>query len=243
MSPVAPSLDPDDRAGLLRQLRERPAYPLTEAARYLRVAPATLRAWVCGRRYATQGGDRRSAPLIVPAESGPPPLLSFNNLIEAYVLRALRTVHDTPLPAIRAALAYAERELRIERLLLSRALATRAREVCLEHYGELRSLWKSGQLAVRAVVEAYLSRIDWDEAGRLPLRLYPLVATERVDAPRHIAIDPAIGFGRPVVRSRGISTRVIAERIDAGETVAELADDYGLAPAEIEEAVVYERAA
>ena len=35
----------------------------------------------------------------------------------------------------------------------------------------------------------------------------------------------------------------IAERIDAGETVAELADDYDLSPSEIEEAILYERAA
>jgi uncharacterized protein (DUF433 family) len=36
---------------------------------------------------------------------------------------------------------------------------------------------------------------------------------------------------------------VIAERIDAGESVEALAEDYDLAPAEVEEAVLYERAA
>ena len=58
-----------------------------------------------------------------------------------------------------------------------------------------------------------------------------------------IAIDPTIAFGRPVVRRIGVSTRAIAERIDAGETVDELAADYDLSPTEIEEAVLYERAA
>ena len=58
-----------------------------------------------------------------------------------------------------------------------------------------------------------------------------------------IAIDPKISFGRPVVISRGISTAAIVARIDAGETVADLAADYDLSVAEIDDAVLYERVA
>jgi uncharacterized protein (DUF433 family) len=58
-----------------------------------------------------------------------------------------------------------------------------------------------------------------------------------------IAIDPKIAFGRPVMVRMGISTGTIAERIDAGESVSELAADYSLSPEEIEQAVLYERAA
>lgn len=46
-----------------------------------------------------------------------------------------------------------------------------------------------------------------------------------------------------MVLKRGITTEVIAGRIDAGESVEALAADYDLEPAEIEQAVVYERAA
>jgi uncharacterized protein (DUF433 family) len=42
---------------------------------------------------------------------------------------------------------------------------------------------------------------------------------------------------------KGISTSTIAERVDAGESVDDLAADYGLGASEIEQAVVYERAA
>ncbi len=74
------------------------------------------------------------------------------------------------------------------------------------------------------------------------MRLYPFVSG--ASAPdRPIAIDAHVAFGRPVVRSSGISTRAIAERIDAGESVAELADDYGMQETEIREAVLYEKAA
>jgi uncharacterized protein (DUF433 family) len=58
-----------------------------------------------------------------------------------------------------------------------------------------------------------------------------------------IAIDPRVSFGRPVVISQGISTAAIVGRIDAGETVDDVAADYGLSTTEVEHAIVYERAA
>lgn len=224
--------------------RDEPAYPLAEAARYARVAPATLRAWVAGRPYATQHGTRRSAPLIRLANREPR-LLSFNNLVEAHVLRALRVDGDgrkggASIRAIRDALDYAERELGIERLLLRRDLLTDRAHLFLDHLGQLINLSRSGQIAMREVLEDHLRRVERDEAG-LPIRLYPF-GQKPGDAPV-IAIDPAIGFGRPIVGRRGIATQVLVERIDAGEELPEVAEDYGLTPDEVREAIVYERAA
>jgi uncharacterized protein (DUF433 family) len=218
-----------------------PAYPMAEAAAYVRVAPATLRSWLIGRPYETSKGVRHSQPLIRPADRKLR-LLSFNNLVEAHVLRALRTTHGTPIPAIRKALSYCESSLGVDRLLLSPELRTDKRDLFLDRYGELINLSRSGQLAIRAVLDTYLSRIEWDSSS-FPMRLYPFVRTESVDAPHHIAIDPDVGFGRPILRRRGVSTRAIVDRIDAGETVEALAEDYGLDPSEVEEAIVYERAA
>jgi uncharacterized protein (DUF433 family) len=58
-----------------------------------------------------------------------------------------------------------------------------------------------------------------------------------------IAIDPQIAFGRPIVVKSGVTTQAIADRIDAGEVIDEIADDYGLKLIDIEQAVLYERAA
>ena len=41
----------------------------------------------------------------------------------------------------------------------------------------------------------------------------------------------------------GISTAAVPDRIDAGESVSALAEDYDLSPEEIEQAVLYSRAA
>ncbi|MBI2567469.1 MAG: DUF433 domain-containing protein [Candidatus Schekmanbacteria bacterium] len=58
-----------------------------------------------------------------------------------------------------------------------------------------------------------------------------------------LLVDPWVAFGKPTVAGHGISTAAIARRIDAGETVADLARDYDLLPEQIEGAVVYEQAA
>lgn len=222
-------------------LRDQPSYTLSEAARYLKVAPATLRSWVIGRAYPKADGQAQFKPLIRPATKQPP-ILSFWNLIESHVLRSLRTEHGVSMDALRKALNYAEKQLQIERLLLSPELRTDAGKLLLERYGQLIELSASGQIAMRHMFNEHLARVEWD-AWNFPVRLYPFSSGTVITDSRPIAIDPQISFGRPVIASRGISTSAIAERIDAGEVPADLADDYGLSEQDIEEAVLYERAA
>jgi uncharacterized protein (DUF433 family) len=233
MTPRRTSIEQRDR-------RDVAAYPLAEAARYVRLAPATLRAWVVGRPYRKRDGKGYFEPLIRPADAKRV-VLSFNNLIEAHVLRALRTEHGVSIRAVRDALRYAEHALAIDRLLLRKELRTTAGELFLDRYGELVSLSRSGQLAMRKLLEAYLQRVEWDDGW--PIRLYPFVSGELTAARRPIAIDPTIAFGRPVVSRNSVSTAVIAERIDAGESIEDVAADYDLNREEVEEAVLYEHAA
>lgn len=221
--------------------RETAAYSLTEAARYVKVPAATLRSWVIGRAYPRGEGVAQFKPLIHPP-AAQPPMLSFSNLVEAHVLRALRTEHGISLKDLREALRYAERHLRIERLLLDKRLCTDAGTLFVDRYGQLINLSASGQLAMRKMFEAHLKRIDWADAA-VPVRLYPIVASNVETPERPIAIDPAVAFGRPILVRAGVTTQVIADRVDAGESVDELVVDYGVERAEIEQAVLYERAA
>jgi uncharacterized protein (DUF433 family) len=218
-----------------------PAYSLAEAAHFIKLPVATLRSWVVGRPYPTKGGTRGFKPLIEPARRKPPQL-SFQNLVEAHVLRSLRTEHGVSLKDVRKALAFAEDRLRIDRLLLDRRLCADAGRLFLDEYGKLIELSASGQLAMRTVFEQHLRRIDWSDAG-LVARLHPFLASSAAIDARPIAIDPKIAFGRPIVSRKSISTRAIADRLDAGESVEDLADDYELQPEEIEQAVLYECAA
>lgn len=222
-------------------LRDQPAYSLQEAARYLKLPSATLRSWCLGRLYHTSAGAKQFTAIVTPANRRPPQL-SFWNLIEAHVLRALRTNHGVSVKHVRKAVGYAERELGIKRLLLSEQLMANAGQLFLSRYGELIDLSASGQLAMRKVLEAHLRRVEWD-AWQFPVRLFPFLVSDATASERPIVIDPAVAFGRPVVQSRGVTTAVIAERIDAGETVENVAADYDLTTDEIERAILYERAA
>ncbi len=196
---------------------------------------------MAGRNYETAGGVRQSLPLILrpdPADAR----LSFPNLIEAHVLRALRTRHEVPMSAVRTALDYAENEFRIKRLLLRDDLKTAAGSVFLEYLGEIVDLGRSGQIVLKELLNAHLKRIDRDAAG-LPLRLFPVNTARGLDGPKIVSIDPQISFGRPIIAGKGVRTQTIVERLDAGETREAVAADYQLEDHEIDEAILYERAA
>lgn len=147
-----------------------------------------------------------------------------------------------PLREVRQALSFAERELGIDRLLLRKDLLTSTGQLFLERYGSLINLSASGQIAMRQVLKAYLRRVEWGDAD-FPVRLFPFVLPESPTSDKPIAIDPAIAFGRPILVGKGVTTAVIRDRVDAGESVKELAADYGVGEREIEQAVTYERVA
>lgn len=225
--------------------REIPRYTLAQAARYVGVSPTTLRSWVRGRRYPKGGRLAHSQALIDASD-----LLSFSNVIELHVVRALRREEDVRFSRLREAIALAKDQYKIDRLLLSEQLRTGAGEVLLEQYGQLINLSRAGQLAMRHYFDAHLRRVEWDVQG-MPSLFFPGFVnvlpppSREEDSPRLIAIDPKISFGKPVLASRrGILVSSIVSRIDAGEEEDALAADYGITRREVDAAIdFYERAA
>lgn len=224
-----------------REPREAPLYNLPEAAHYLHMPAATLRSWVEGRHF-TSGGEGHFSPGVIVRPDPNDSRLSFTNLVEAHVLRALRTEHGVPMQHVRKALEYAEAECGINRLLISDELRAAPGEMFLREYGRLLSLSRSGQLAMERVLEMFLRRLSRDIKG-IPIRLYPFVAPDIADDRRVITIDPRLAYGRPAIASKGVSTAILTERVNAGESVEELARYYGLDVADVEEAILYERRA
>lgn len=222
--------------------REVPRYTIVQASRYVGLSPTTLRNWVRGRSYPRGGQSARSEPLIKASD-----LLSFSNLIEAHILRALRRDEDVRMSFLRRAIGLAEKEYQIERLLLSEQLWAAPGEVLLEQYGKLINLGRAGQLAMRHFFEAHLKRVDWNAQG--PEQFFPgfvgVLAPASEDIPRLIVINPRVSFGKPVLASnRGIRVSAIVGRIDAGEEEDAIAQDYGIERREVDAAIdFYERAA
>jgi len=119
-------------------------------------------------------------------------------------------------------------------------MATDGKDLFIEHYGKLVSISQGGQLMMKNIVEMYLSRIERDHAG-VPIRLFPFTRPQIDEgAPRLVAMNPEVQFGRPCIAGTGIPTSVIAERYNAGDSVSELAHDYEQQTLAIEEALRYE---
>ncbi len=225
--------------------REVPNYGPTQAARYLRMNVSTLRTWFFGRPYETTAGRSHFDPLIRPA-SEVPKLLSFNNLIEAHMLLALRRVHEVPMSAVREALDVAAERLGVGRPLLLDSLGTAFGEIFIEQYGRVVHLRRTQQIALEDYFEAHLQRVTLDQLFT-PTEFFPFPRASTVflgeDGDRPISINPRRGFGQPVIAGTGIQTTVIAERMNAGEDEHFLAEDYGLTTAQIRAAIVFEEAA
>ena len=213
--------------------REQPSYTVPEAARCLRLSAPAVRCWSAGRPP--------DPPLIVlPRQSGRRPvLLSFFNLVELHMLAVMRRRRGVSAPKVAVALDFLRRALvpaDRERPLLSRALTAGGLDPFVEKCGELTNLGRSGRAALRRALEAALGRIVRDDRGA-PAKLYPFTRAAAEDAPKLIAVEPGLSAGRPVIDGTGLAAEIIAERYKAGESMRELARDYGRSAAEIEEAV------
>lgn len=143
---------------------------------------------------------------------------------------------------VRPALQYVERKLGVSHPLAHQQLLTDGVNLFAEQFGKLVNLSREGQLAVRELLVAHLRRIEHDTDG-LALRLFPFSRGESLDVPRIVVVDARVAFGRPVIDGTGVRTEVVANRLKAGESISDLAVDYGVGVGAIEEAIRYELAA
>jgi uncharacterized protein (DUF433 family) len=210
---------------------------MAEAARYLSIPAPTIRAWFLGLDYPRQ----YLKPVIrkaVPDDRR----LSFSNLVEAHVLRALRTNHGISMADVRKAIGDVQDSLGIDRLLISPKLKAPAGRMFLDLYSELIELPMSGQTVIRSVFEHHLKAVVHDPEGA-PIKLYPWMPDPLGKARTTIMIDPEVSFGTPVTAYRGISTAVLTDMVDAGVGLEDLATEYGLSSEEVGDAIRFERAA
>jgi DNA-binding transcriptional MerR regulator len=179
------------------------AYSCLQAAQYLGISYATLRGWT-----APNG-------LIAIPESG---ALSFNNLAEAHILKAMRRVHGLSLQGIRKALAELALTRKTSHPLLDESFETDGVDLCVREGLDVVNLSRKSQREFREFVSLYLHRIQRNEEGKVA-RLYPFVVSEREDEPKTISISPTVSFGKPVLAGTGISTSVIAGRFSARDSL------------------------
>ena len=231
--------------------RDIPAYSIGDAARYLRIPSRTVRSWTIGQNYAVKKGQHGSGICsltesissrqnffrpIIDISKHKPYLLSFTNLVEVHVLRAIRQHHNIQLNKVREALDIINREFPVPHPLAKEDFRTNGIDLFIERYGELINASSGGKKELRVALEAHLERIEPDDSG-LAIKLYPFTRSQEAENPRLIVIDPRIAFGRLVIAETGIPTDILKERYQAGESMEELAEDYDCDRLAIEEAI------
>ncbi|MGK7933499.1 MAG: DUF433 domain-containing protein [Microcystaceae cyanobacterium] len=223
----------------LQHLYHVPTYTIADTARYLHIPLPTLRTWVNGRSYPTKKGHKEFLPLI--QRPNPDiPQLSFTNLVEAHVLRVIRTVHNVPLDKIRIALDYISEQFKTDHPLVLKQFSTDGVDLFIEQVEQLINASRSGQLAMKQVLNHLLTRIEWDEKD-IAARLFPTVANNGENfTDKVLIIDPNVSFGKPTITGTGIPTKIVTELFDAGDLIEDIADDYNCTPWQIEKAILFE---
>ena len=217
-------------------VRDIGAYTPTEAAHYLRVPISTLRAWTFGQNNRDAAGRTRHFQAVVTPPNQHERLLSFYNLVEVHVLEAMRRQHEIPLPKIRSALSFVTKQLGESRPLLRQDFLTDGFSLFVEKANLLLDATHEGQSVMRETLEKFLKRIDRDPKG-IPIRLYPFSRHLGQEDVRSIVIDPELAFGRPVLAGTAVPTANVFDRFLAGESTSDLAKDFRVEAAQIEEAI------
>jgi len=221
---------------------DQPRYSYVDAARATNVPASTVAAWTRGMRYTRRGKTPGYFISVIERPDREATRLSFNNLLEVNVLRALREVHEVRMTAVRDAIERAKEDHGIKRLLIDPHLRTSGGQLFLDYYFQLVELTKTQQLALQEILRESLQRIQVDNS-RVEC-FFPLPRSRRSpQGARPILVSPYISFGNPIIERVGVTTNAIRSRVDLGEEKEVIMADYGLNEEEFDEAIRYEAAA
>jgi uncharacterized protein (DUF433 family) len=220
---------------------DQAAYRASEVARILGLPAGTVNAWCFGHDYRHHDGSPKQFKRVIEPADLKRRELSFVNLCELHLLGVIRRHHGIKLVQIRRAIDFLRRKLDVPRPLATEKFLTNGVALFVEHAGELLNVSEQGQQALRDDFAQALARIEFGRHGG-PVLLFPFTrnAAPGDDQPRSVVVDPARSFGRPVLAGIYVRTEVVEQRFRAGDTIAEMAEDYGVPTATIEEALRFE---
>jgi len=214
-------------------IRQMPLYSASEAGRFLHLPVSTVRAWAFGQGDRSKGNRFES---VIAAADRKSHKLSFVNLVELLVLAAIRRKHKVPLPQVRKAVAFLHKRFPSQHPLADNDFQTNGVDLFVEKFGQLLNISRDGQIAMKELIKDYLRLVERDTSG-VPVKLHLPRVNQPVQKRGEVVIDPNFGFGRPVLDGKGIRVEVIVERFQAGESIASLAEDYGISEDVIEEII------
>ena len=169
--------------------------------------------------------------------------LSFRNLVEVHVLKAImgHESNQLPLPLIRGVLSGLAERFGSEHPLADARMDGDGKEFLAARLGALAHGPAHGYGKLSEVLTLYLGRILRDAGGE-PVRLLLFTRTGPGGSGQ-VMIDPRVQAGSPCMTDTDVRTEALARRFRSGETLDDLARACGRTVLDIEEAIRYELAA
>lgn len=219
------------------EVLEREMFTEAEAARLLRVPQRTLNYWL-------EGGERRGRvykPVIRVEPRGGHAPVTWAEFVESGLLREYRQTHWVSMAELRAFIDQMRQEFGISYPLADRRPYVSGRELLAEAQDAagldaalcLVAVVR-GQYVLTPAADAFYQRVTWD--GDMAAAWRP-----HNDPESPVRMRPGLRAGRPAVA--GISTEVLWEHEQAGETVSEIAEDFGLIEEDVRWGLAYETSA
>lgn len=208
----------------------RPIFTLRETAAYLGVPKSTIQHWAS----APEGGNALITRFASGSRDATVPFIGF---AEAYVLSAFRRA-GLPLQRIRPAVEALASTIGIEHALASHRLYTDGAEVLYDYASEQADevflelfVVRTQQRQFSEVVRGYLRCVTYATDG--------WAAAVRLPVYRHaeVVVDPRVGFGLPLLVHGGARVEDLIDRFQAGDGVADIAEDFGVPEKEVEDVV------
>jgi uncharacterized protein (DUF433 family) len=207
----------------------RAIFTLRETAGYLGIPKSTVQWWA-------RPPDGKKPLITCFPRHGRQATVPFIGFAEAYVLSAFRRA-GVPLQRIRPAVEKLSSTIGIDHALASKRLYTDGAEVLYDYAvrddGELLELVvvRTQQHQFSEVVREYLKRMHYASDGWASSVHLPTYRTAEV------IVDPKIAFGLPLVAHGGARVEDLVDRFQAGDSVAEIADDFGVPAEEVEDVI------
>ncbi|MGH2862582.1 MAG: DUF433 domain-containing protein [Solirubrobacteraceae bacterium] len=221
-------------------LLARPVYSLPQVDRVLGLYSGTARRWIDGY----DRGGKHYEPVVREETTGGE-AVTWGEFVETRLLSEYRDA-GVPMVHMRPAVIALREELQTQYPLASartwldvegQALVRKVQDkVGLEQRLALVVVRTGQQVMWSNEADAFSRSLEWTEET-VNGQVERLRAD--VDFPE-VVLDPLRGFGEPVIRGRNVTTEVLGELYNAGETVLGLAETYELDPSLVDEAVRYE---
>lgn len=155
--------------------------------------------------------------------------IPFIGFAEAFVLQAARRA-GVPRNRIRPGVEAVKAELGLQHALASRLLYTDRAELLI------RTAAEDEDLEVARTRQRQLTRTVMDQLQLITYAGDGYVARLQLPSygPAEVIVDPAVGFGYPVIKGAGARVKDVLDRFWAGEGLRTIADDFDLSEDAVE---------